>query len=141
MMKCQADIEKLAKQKLAAARCLLDAGLFDDAYYIAGYSIELYLKAMICKTLGVDNFFNFDKTVKKDLYRAYKNHNYADLLLLSGIYNEYETAIKETDFKSKWSVVDEWSENSRYVCDKKADEVRNFLNLAEEICVWIQKHL
>jgi hypothetical protein len=58
-MKSQSGIEKLARQKLAAAKCLLENEHYDDAYYLAGYSIELYLKAVICKTLGVDSFYSF----------------------------------------------------------------------------------
>ena len=58
-MKTSSGIKKLAKQKLAAARCLLENEHYDDAYYLAGYSIELFLKAVICKTLGVDDFFEF----------------------------------------------------------------------------------
>ena len=130
MMKCQSDIKRIAEQKMAAARCLMAGGLWDDAYYLAGYGIELYLKAMICKTLKVDDFFAFDKKdIKKEIYKPYKNHNYLDLLLLSGIFQEFEIALVDTRFFAKWSIVSKWDEGSRYLCDQSPDAVKEFVNL------------
>jgi hypothetical protein len=140
--KSRSGIEKLAKQKLAAAQCLLESGHYDDAYYLAGYSIELYLKAVICKTLRVDNFYSFEKLDKKEIAKAYKSHNYNDLFVLSGIQTEFEAAItEEPDFKDNWDFVNVWNEGTRYECDKDPDTARKFVNSSEIICSWIQKHL
>jgi hypothetical protein len=138
--KSRSGIEKLAKQKLAAAKCLLDNGHYDDAYYLAGYSIELYLKAMICKTLGIHNFYSFEEMKRKEIVRAYKSHNYEDLFVLSGIQSEFDAAIiEEPGFIKNWSLVNVWNEGTRYLCNKDPDSVIKFINSSEFICTWIQK--
>lgn len=139
-MKCQSDIEKLAEQKLISAYCLLNNGQYDDASYLAGYATELYLKAMVCKTLRVDDFFNFDKAAK-ETYRPYKNHNYWQLVLLSGIHSEFNAASKDANFTKKWSVINKWTEQSRYTCDLEPDKVKEFVHLTKEFCTWIKEHL
>lgn len=138
-MKCRADIEKLAAQKLSAAHLLMQNDMYDDAYYLAGYAIELYLKALVCKTLRIDDFFTFNKGAK-EMYRPFKTHGYFELLILSGIYPEYMAAYGEPDFVAKWSIISGWTEESRYKCDKGAKDVKEFVTLAEEFCKWIQKH-
>ena len=96
----------LADTKLLEADCLLGAGLVDGAFYLAGYAIELLLKARVCKTLGIDDFFIFNKSPKKELYKPFKVHNFEELFLLSGIYTEFMAAIKEDKtFMKAWSNV------------------------------------
>lgn len=52
-MQSQSNIEVLAYAKLEDAQILLLNERFDSAYYLAGYAIELLLKARVCKTLGI----------------------------------------------------------------------------------------
>ncbi len=67
-------------------------------------------------------FFDFDNPVKKklhgkseNLYKPYKVHDYEQLLLLSGIYSEFETELNNPPvIKSHWSIVNQGNENSRY---------------------------
>ncbi len=139
-MNCQADIERLAHQKLEAAESLLNDGNPDNAYYIGGYSIELLLKAKVCKTLGIDDFFAFNKG-KKELYKVYKVHNYEELLILSGLYSIFNEQLKDLKFKEHWSIVSTWSEEARYLTGKTNQEVNDFVTSIKEICSWIQKHL
>jgi hypothetical protein len=139
-MKSQSEIKKLAKQKLEAAKCLLENEHYDDAFYLAGYSVELYLKAMICKTLGVDSFFSFDK-ISKEHYRPFKIHDYEVLLVFSGIYSAFQTAMSEPEFAKTWDVVEKWNENWRYASDLDKGRVKLFVNASEIICSWIQKLL
>jgi hypothetical protein len=107
---------------------------------LAGYAIELYLKAMVCKTLRVDDFFIFDKATK-EIYRPYKNHDYEVLILLSGMQTEFSVALENLNFMKKWSEVNKWTEQSRYICDQQPDKVKQFVHLTTEICIWIKKHL
>lgn len=141
LMKCKADIEKLAEIKINASHCLVNNAFYDDAYYLSGYAIELCLKARICKILGVDDFFNFDKKVAKELYRPYKNHDYTELILLSGLHSEFENLLGDPDFKVKWSILNKWNEKARYEDGRNPSEVKEFVTLAKQFCEWIQKHL
>ncbi|MGI8951023.1 MAG: hypothetical protein ACR2FN_05485 [Chitinophagaceae bacterium] len=116
-MKCQEDIETLSNSKLEDAECLFNNDRFDSAFYLAGYVIELLLKAKVCKTLAIPDFFDTKFKIKnpENIYKSYKVHDYEQLLLLSGIYIEFKYELENNaDFKYHWSVVSKWSEEIRY---------------------------
>ncbi len=142
-MKSQVEIIALADVKFEEAKCLFDNNFFDGAYYIAGYTIELLLKAKVCKTLGIADFFLFDtKKAKLETYKPFKAHDYSQLLVLSGIYTELDNELNNNIiFKGHWSIVSSWSEGSRYLTGKTQDEVKTFLNSINEVRTWIKKHL
>ena len=95
-MKCKEDIEKLSDLMLSQAECLLSANYPNGAYYLGGYTIELLLKARICKTLGIDDFFDFGNPLKTKIKnedmvtRPFKVHDLAQLMILSGLYHKME---------------------------------------------------
>jgi len=147
-MQTQSDIEALAYAKLKDAECLLANERFDSAYYLAGYAVELLLKARVCKTLGIPDFFDFDNTTKTKLKnesiitRPFKVHDFEQLIVLSGIFGEYQKEIKTNEiFVSHWAIVTEWNENSRYFTAINPDRVKKFLTSVKEVLQWIQKHL
>jgi HEPN domain-containing protein len=43
------DLQALSNVRLKEAKALLGAGLWDGAYYLAGYAVECALKACIAK--------------------------------------------------------------------------------------------
>ena len=50
------DLQELSKVRLKEATALLKLGLFDGAYYLAGYAVECALKACIAKgTSGLNS--------------------------------------------------------------------------------------
>jgi HEPN domain-containing protein len=149
-MKCQADIEALAHEKLQDAECLLNNNRYDGAYYLAGYAVELLLKAKVCKTIGIQDFFDFSNPKKTKLsvknpdilYKPYKVHDPAQLLILSGIYSEFQDdSSKDVNLKKHWSIVSKWDENSRYLTGITDIDVKNFIISIKEIMQWIQKYL
>ena len=109
-----ADIIALADAKLLEAACLLNNNFFDGAYYIGGYTIELLLKAKVCKTLGIPDFFLFDtKKARAETYKPFKAHDYSQLLVLSGIYPILENEINSNIiFKGHWSIASTWNEGA-----------------------------
>ena len=140
-MRTQADIEALAALKLSEAQSLLAAGFYDGAFYVGGYAIELLLKARACKTLGITDFFLFDKG-NREVYRPYKVHDYEQLILLSGLFTEFHTELATNPvFRSHWSFVEDWSEDARYLTGKSKADAENFLISVNEFSVWIRKHL
>ena len=142
-MNSQADIVTLADAKLKEAECLFDNGFFDGAYYIGGYTVELLLKAKVCKTLGIPDFFLFDtRKAKAETYKPFKAHDYSQLLVLSGIYSELDSELNNNVvFKAHWSIVSSWNEGSRYLTGKTAAEVKSFLISVKEVSTWIKKYL
>src|ERR1700722_14129121 len=139
-MQCEADIKSMAYTKLKESECLLANGFFDGANYLGGYAVELLLKARVCKTLGIDDFFAFNKA-KKELYRSFKVHDYEELLILSGIYSEFEKQQTDVNFKADWSILRKWSENARYLTGITAKDAKDFLTSVKGFVSWIERYL
>lgn len=121
---------------------------FDSEYYLAGYAIELLLKARVCKTLGIPDFFDFDNIERKKLKnesvitKPFKVHDFEQLLILSGIYAAYRNELLTNEsFKINWSLVSEWNENSRYLAGLNSQTVKNFITSVKEMMTWIKKYL
>ena len=140
-MKTEAEIISLANDKLKVAEFLLQNDFYDDAYYLGGYGFELLLKGKICKTLAIADFFDFDnsksrelpttktkRAEKESLYKPFKVHDYERLLILSGLYKEFETKIAtDLAFSADWSVASKWDENLRYVTGSNQQDVNPLL--------------
>jgi HEPN domain-containing protein len=101
------ELRKLAVDRLADARALLDAGRWDGASYLAGYVVELSLKARICKTL---KWAEFPVTRKEfERFQSFKTHDLDSLLRLSA----RESYVKAKLF-TEWSTVQPWDPEQRY---------------------------
>ena len=70
----------LALLRLHEAEALFAVGLYDGAKYLAGYAVELALKARICRLLDVDEYPDTGA-----LKRVYAVHDLDQLLLLAGL--------------------------------------------------------
>jgi HEPN domain-containing protein len=79
------EIIRLSDNKLKEAKCLLSNDFADGAFYLAGYAIELLLKAKVCRILCVDDFYMFKALTNKDHYRPFKIHDLEQLAVLAGI--------------------------------------------------------
>lgn len=64
---------EVAEARLSEADVLLEAGHYATAIYLAGYGVECYLKAAICKTLAWE-----------ELRGTFKTHDLESLMLHSG---------------------------------------------------------
>lgn len=105
----RADFQRLARLRLREARALLKLGLYDGAYYLAGYSVECAFKACIAKKT---QRFEFPD---KDIVRNSYTHNLTDLLAIAGLQAEHNKEIETDDrFALNWALVKGWSETSRY---------------------------
>ena len=67
MIEARADFQQLAEERLLEAKALLDLRKWDGAYYLAGYAVELALKACIIKTLMPTDAFP-DKEFSRNCY-------------------------------------------------------------------------
>jgi HEPN domain-containing protein len=103
------DLQELSKVRLKEATALLKLGLFDGAYYLAGYAVECALKACIAK--GTQRFEFPDKRKVESSH----SHKLGDLIKVAGLDEaRLEQAGKDPDFQTNWDVVQSWSEQSRY---------------------------
>jgi len=103
------DFQELSKVRLKEATALLKLGLFDGAYYLAGYAVECALKACIAKRTQRFEF--------PDRKRAESSHSHSlrDLIRVAGLEEaRRERADQDPDFRRSWEIVESWSEQSRY---------------------------
>ena len=154
-MRTEAEIIDLSDKKFTVAEFLVANGFYDDAYYLGGYAFELRLKAKICKTLVIPDFFDFDnsksrklpvaktkRTDKDNLYKPFKVHDYEQLLILSGLYTEFsEKIITDLVFGADWSVISKWDESLRYSIGTNEADVKSFLQSIKNMIQWLQKYL
>jgi len=106
----RSELKELAKIRLKEAKALFDCELYDGSRYLAGYVVELSLKACICKVLDTDNY-----PESGELSRSFKTHNFDDLLNLTGLGRRFDRAkIVNPNLLANWSLVTEWTESFRY---------------------------
>ena len=60
----RSEFQQLAEVRVREAEALLAAGLWDGAYYLAGYAVECGLKACIAKLTRAEEFPDKDWAVK-----------------------------------------------------------------------------
>ena len=73
-MPTQLDLQKLTQQRLDEADDLLGIGRVDAAFYLAGYSIEMALKASICHTLDQPDFYKPDRIITGHFHKKESAH-------------------------------------------------------------------
>ncbi|MGI8641459.1 MAG: HEPN domain-containing protein [Pyrinomonadaceae bacterium] len=101
------ELKKIASARIKDAEVLSNGGRYDGAVYLCGYSIELSLKARICRTLSWSGFPSSKREFEG--LQSFRTHRLDLLLSLSG----QEIKIK-TKFLADWSVVVKWEPETRY---------------------------
>lgn len=103
------DLQRLSQLRLEDAIFLLQGNKPSSAYYVAGYSVELALKACISR------MFQAGVIPDKGFVNAIYTHNLESLMSMSGLLPELNARMKEdTVFGGSWGVVSKWNESSRY---------------------------
>ena len=146
------EIRKIANQRLEEAEILLENNMFNGAFYLAGYSVELYLKAKICEVFNIPNLFNFDDDcVIYKIGRIKKltfTHDLNELILLSGLhYKIINTKKDSAEFSANISfILEKWDSNVRYrkqgyIKKEQLKQIISFLNDKEKgLLQWINKN-
>jgi len=105
----RADLQHLARTRLAEAKVLLATSHPDGAYYLAGYAVECALKACIAKRTKRHDFPD-KKTVDASF-----THNLRDLIRVASLeLDRLQQAKADAVFRNYWDHVQRWSEQSRY---------------------------
>ena len=103
------DLQALSNVRLKEAKALLGAGLWDGAYYLAGYAVECALKACIAKQTQRHEFPD-----KKRVIESY-THELLPLVRLGGLGDALRERIRhDLQFEKNWELSRTWSEESRY---------------------------
>lgn len=101
------EVRRLASARLQDAKVLFAARRYDGAVYICGYTVELALKARICRTLKWSGFPETEAEFKG--LGSLKVHGLDALLHFTG-----REATVKSKFMPEWSVIAAWSPDSRY---------------------------
>jgi hypothetical protein len=148
------EIEKLAWQRLQEAEILYHNKMFDGAFYLAGYSVELMLKAKICNRLGIPNLFDETNSSTNnirgigEIRKTLKTHNLFMLLIFSGLKIKFDIdkAANKELAKANSLLFNSWDENARYkpcghVTDKDVEKLIHLLSHSTNgILKWIQQN-
>jgi hypothetical protein len=131
-------LQTLADEKLKDAQVLLAAKSWSNAYYLAGYAIELALKACIAKT------FKAETIPDKDLVLATYRHKFRELVGTAGLSAELQKKEQsEQGFAANWGVVNLWSPDARYASwtEEAATELIAAVSDPKDgVLVWIRSH-
>jgi len=106
-MLTEQELSAIARARLQDAEVLFSAGRYDGAEYLCGYTVEIALKARICRTLSWRAYPSTNREFR-DL-QSFKTHNLDVLLRLSGV----EAQIKG-NYLADWSAVVAWDPAARY---------------------------
>lgn len=102
-----AQLDALALDRLEDARVLLHDSRLDGAVYLTGYSVELALKARICRTLEWTEFPVTNREFEK--FKSLRTHDLEVLLRFSGV----EARVKAGHLP-EWSLILDWDPERRY---------------------------
>ena len=128
--------ELLAVDWVRQARALLAAaGAPDAAFYIAGYSVECALKAVITKGETLPDRGFADRVYTHDL------DNLLDLAGLRATFGHASSA--NPGLRGSWQVVQTWNEAARYTRGRSQADVERFLDAIDHtsdgILPWLQQ--
>jgi hypothetical protein len=134
-----ADFHELAERRLAEAKVLLDQRQWDGAYDLAGYAVELGLKACIIKVLLTTDAFP-EREFSKNCYV----HSVGKLVGLAKLDTpRTNAAYADPDLEANWSTVEAWSEQKRYHRIDKAEADALYPAIADAahgVLPWIKTH-
>ncbi len=103
------DLRNGAEAKIADAILLLENRRYSNAYYLAGYAIELGLKACIARQVVSDTIPD------REFFNKIFSHEFPKLISLAGLAAELKRAQdRDRIFAANWAICDEWRPDVRY---------------------------
>ncbi|KAB2772427.1 hypothetical protein [Brucella anthropi] len=132
------DLHALASAKIRDAGLLLMHSRWSNAYYLAGYSIELGLKACISRQVSADTIP--DKAILTGIH----THNFGQLIGLAGL--KVDLANHQRDdpqFAANWAIVNEWTPDARYKTATHVEAQLIISAIADEdhgVLAWIRTY-
>jgi hypothetical protein len=112
------DLQQLADVRITEANALLAAGMWDGAYYLAGYAIECALKACILARIERTGIIFEDKKFAEKCW----THKIAELVELAGLKAVRDAAYaSDPDLEVNWKSVEQWEEIRRYTRTPESD--------------------
>jgi HEPN domain-containing protein len=134
----RAELQHLTRIRLREAKVLFDSRRYEGAYYLLGYAVECAFKACIAKQTK-----RYDFPERKFINDIY-THDLNKLLNVSGLEPEHRKESKRNpSFELNWTIVKDWSEQSRYVTGISRAKAKDFrsavVSRRSGILPWLQK--
>ncbi|MDQ7842040.1 MAG: DNA-binding protein [bacterium] len=137
-MMTKVDLEKLALLRLEDSILLLQATRFSSAYYLAGYAVELALKACIAKLVQPNTIP--DKAFVNAIYV----HKLDSLLGTAGLRPAFDSdSNADPQLAAYWAIANNWSEESRYAFwdpFAAASLIQSIYDPDHGVFQWVKKH-
>ncbi len=132
------DFKELAEVRIDEANALFAAGKYDGAFYLAGYAVECALKACAAKLTNEHDFPPKPKSI-----HDYYSHEIEKLLKTAGLTAARDSdAAADPDLEANWSVVKDWTEESRYERKSEAQArrlIEAVTDAAHGVLPWIKQ--
>lgn len=132
------DLQTISDMRLAEAMILKENNHPSGAYYLAGYAVELALKACISKQIHKNIIPD------KSFITAIYTHSLQDLVKLAGLERDRLLHEKQnSNFLTAWLITKDWSEQSRYEIKHLSDAtylLEAVSNQQHGVMKWIKTH-
>ena len=103
------DLQAIAQSKIDDAVLLLQHRRYSNSYYLAGFAVEIALKACIAKQIAADTIPD------KAFIQAIHVHDIARLVGLAGLKPELTNKENsDPDFYTNWGIATKWEPSARY---------------------------
>lgn len=111
-------LQAVARAKLADALLLHEHGRFSNAYYLAGYAVEIALKACIARQIVAETIP--DRSFVNEIFR----HELKRLVNLAGLAGDLrDREARDAAFAANWATAADWRPEVRYTeVDRSAAE-------------------
>jgi HEPN domain len=118
----QAELQRMAEERILDAKALFDAGRFEFAYYAAGYAAECALKSCLLARMIHTGWVFEEKWKAQDCL----SHDLTELIRLAGLITELNdkqraSAASGGEFGTNWGTVMQWKVASRYESKSEAE--------------------
>lgn len=111
----RSEFQALAEVRIKEVKALLDAGLWDGAYYLAGYAVECGLKACIAKLTKAEEFPPRET-------KGYYTHDLNALLTTANLKTARDSeGAANVTFETYWRAIVLWKEDARYKLTTQSD--------------------
>lgn len=123
-----------AKERLRDAEALLSAGRRTGAVYLAGYTVECTLKALLLDNLA--------GRLRKDLLKRFRGRLAHDLEWLRNSYRRHVNSQIDAETVRHLTRVGAWSTAMRYESkDKGGREADDFVRSARAVWAWADQRI
>jgi HEPN domain-containing protein len=125
---------RAAKQRYEDAELLLNSARTTGAVYLAGYTVECFLKALILDSVGA--------RLRAELLKQFRGNQAHDLEWLATMYRLHGKATVPSDVKQHLVRVASRSTDLRYAARMlKTEEAEEFMESVEDISTWADGRL